>query len=46
MEKCWAYEPEDRASIFDVVIFLRETLRKHEAEQPELLKKHGAHQQV
>lgn len=46
MEKCWAYEPEDRASIFDVVIFLQETLRKHEAEQRELLKKHGAHQQV
>jgi len=29
MERCWVYEPEKRATIFEVVEFLRETLAEH-----------------
>ena len=31
MEMMWAYKPEDRASIFEVVEFLQDTKRRYEA---------------
>jgi len=31
MEKCWIYDPKERISIFDAVVFLKEAIKENEA---------------